>query len=192
MTNEEIIDSLKKVLKRGRFEHSLGVAYTAASLAMRYGYDVKKAFRAGLLHDCTKYMDAKESLEYCKKNKIKISDVEKKNASSLLHSKTGAHMACFKYGEKDEEILNAIRFHTTGKPDMTELEKIIIIADYIEPNRKELPQMADIRAMAFEDLNKCLVMMYESIIGYINQGPKSGSIDNTTIEAYNFYKEKFL
>lgn len=192
MNNEEIIDSLKKVLKRGRFEHSLGVAYTAAALAMRYGYDVKKAFRAGLLHDCTKYMDAKESIDYCKKNKIKISDVEKENASSLLHSKTGAHMASTKYGENDEEILNAIRFHTTGKPDMTLLEKIIFIADYIEPNRKELPQMADIRAMAFEDLNKCLVMMYESIIGYINKGPKSGAIDNTTIEAYNFYKEKFL
>lgn len=188
MSNEEIIDILKKSLKRGRFEHSLGVAYTAANLAMCYGFDVNKAYRAGLLHDCTKYMDADEALSYCKKKGIIISDVEKDNPTALLHSKTGAVMARDKYKEDDEEILSAIRYHTTGKPAMTNLEKIIFIADYIEPGRKELPQMADIRKMAYTDLDKCLVMMYESIISYINKGPKSGAIDTTTIDAYEYYK----
>lgn len=188
MSNEEIIDTLKDTLKRGRFEHSLGVAYTAANLAMRYGFDVKKAFKAGLLHDCTKYMDTEESLKYCKKHNVIISDAEKDNPGALLHSKTGAVMAKEKYKVDDEEILNAIRFHTTGRANMTDLEKIIFIADYIEPNRKELPVMEQIRKMAYTDLNQCLVMMYESIIGYINKGPKSGAIDNTTIEAYEYYK----
>lgn len=188
MTNEEIIDKLRKSLKRSRFEHSLGVAYTAANLAMCHGFNMDKAFRAGLLHDCAKYMDEIESISYCKKHKINVSQIEIEKASALLHSKTGAFMAKDKYGEEDEEILDAIRFHTTGRPAMTDLEKIVFIADYIEPNRKHLPVMDTVRELAYKDINKCLVVMYESIIGYITKGPKSGSIDNTTIEAYEYYK----
>lgn len=190
MTNEEIIDKLRKSLKRGRFEHSLGVAYTAANLAMCYGGDINQAFRAGLLHDCAKYMNSDEVAKYCKKNKIKVSTVELEAGASLLHSKAGAFMAKNDYDEQDEDILNAIKYHTTGKAAMNVLEKIIFIADYIEPNRKEIPMMGPIRQMAYKDLDKCLVMMYSSIIDYIQKGPKSGAIDDTTLKAYEFYKNE--
>ena len=138
-----------------RYEHTLGVMYTAASMAMRYDEDVEKALLAGLLHDCAKCISGENKIKLCNKYHLSVSEVEKKNPS-LLHAKLGAFLAAKKYHIKDKDVINAIASHTTGCPNMTLLDKIIYIADYIEPGRKELPNMAEVRKLAFTDINECL------------------------------------
>ena len=127
-----------------RYEHTLGVMYTAASMAMRYDEDVEKALLAGLLHDCAKCISGENKIKLCNKYHLSVSEVEKKNPS-LLHAKLGAFLAAKKYHIKDKDVINAIASHTTGCPNMTLLDKIIYIADYIEPGRKELPIMQKLK-----------------------------------------------
>lgn len=167
-----------------RFVHTLGVAYTAAALAMRYEYDINHAMTAGILHDCAKSMTEGDLIKWCEKNKMDITDVERLNPS-LLHAKVGSIIAEKKYGVKDTEIISAIKYHTTGKPDMTTLEKIIYIADYIEPNRKELEGIAEIRKIAFTDIDKALLMILKSSLTYLKE--KGSLIDSLTQETYDFY-----
>ena len=185
MTDQDIIEKLQKKLKKKRFSHTLGVAYTAANLAFRYGADSQKAFRAGLLHDCAKYMTEEEMLSYCKKHEIFISDVEYANPS-LLHAKVGAAIARHEYEEEDRDILEAIRWHTTGKANMSLLEKIVFTADYIEPNRNMDPELGSIRAEAYENLDKCIVVIYEHTLKFIKGSNKH--LDPTTLEAFEYYK----
>ena len=136
-TSSPIISKIKKELAKEldskRYEHTLGVAYTAACLAMRYDCDINRAYLAGLLHDCAKCMSHDERLHYCEKHDMEVTDIEKQNPA-LLHAKVGAEMCRRKYDVKDEEICSAVRFHTTGRPGMTLLEKIIFIADYLVSN----------------------------------------------------------
>lgn len=179
---------IKKILEEKRFEHTLGVAYTASSLAFAYGYDDKKAYIAGLLHDCAKCLSHQKRLMICKKNHLEITTVEKENPV-LLHAKVGAFFAKEKYGVCDLEILDAIRYHTTGRPDMGLLEKIIYVADFIEPHRKKLPKLFEIRKMAFEDLDMAIYMILENSLNYLEKG--NSIIDKKTEETYNFYK-KFI
>lgn len=185
MTNEEIIKELNKTLKNKRFIHSIGVAYTSANLAMCYKYDMDKAFRAGLLHDCGKYMTDDDSYKFCVKNKIEVTKAED-NSRALLHAKIGEYLAKSKYNENDNEILSAIRWHTTGKAEMTIYEKIVFVADYIEPNRNHDPDLPYLRELAYKDINKCIVKIYENTINFINGSNKK--MDPTTIEAYEYYK----
>ena len=177
---------MKKVLEEKRFQHTLGVAYTAANLAFVYGYDEKKAFVAGLLHDAAKCISHQKRLMICKKNHLEITSVEEENPV-LLHAKVGALFAKEKYGVCDEEILNAIRFHTTGRPDMTLLEKIIYVADFIEPHRKKLPRLDEIRKISFEDLDMAIYMILENSLNYLEKG--NAKIDKKTEETYIFYKK---
>lgn len=123
-------------------------------------------------------------IKWCEKNKTDITDVERLNPS-LLHAKVGSIIAEKKFGVKDAEILNAIKYHTTGKPDMTMLEKIIYIADYIEPNRKELEGISEVRKMAFIDIDKALLMILKSSLEYLKE--KGSLIDSLTQETYDFY-----
>ena len=147
---------VKKHQEKERYEHTKGVMYTAAALAMAYGCDLEKARVAGLLHDCAKCIPDEKKIKLCEKNKIEISEIEAQ-APFLLHAKLGAFLAKEKYQVEEEEILSSIRWHTTGKADMTMLEKIIYIADYIEPNREKAPNLAKIRQTAFYDIDECLV-----------------------------------
>ena len=144
--------TLRKYLDRDRFEHSEGVMYTAAALAMRYGEDLEKAQIAGILHDCAKCMPDSKKLKICEKNHIEITEAEKMSPF-LLHAKVGAYIAKAKYDIEDTEILDAIACHTTGKPAMTLLEKIIYISDYIEPMRNKASNLEEVRKMAFVDLD---------------------------------------
>ena len=121
-------DRLKEYLTRDRFIHTQGVMYTATALAMCHGEDLVKAQVAGLLHDCAKCIPTGKKLKICKKNDIALTKWEEEN-EALLHAKVGVYIAKKKYGITDPEILNAIRYHTTGKADMTPLEKIVYIAD---------------------------------------------------------------
>ncbi|XME03343.1 bis(5'-nucleosyl)-tetraphosphatase (symmetrical) YqeK [Lachnospiraceae bacterium C1.1] len=186
MTEEikAIKKKVKKVLDKDRYQHTLGVAYTAASLAMRYGIDIDRAFLAGILHDCAKNIANDEKFTLCKKYKIKLSDVEKQ-APYLIHSKLGACLAREIYKVEDKEILDAVRNHTTGRPGMTVLEKIIFIADYIEPGRTTAPNLSKIRQMSFVDLDKAVIEILKDTLEYLNT--KDQIIDPMTQKTYDYY-----
>ena len=126
----DIRKQLEKKLKKDRFEHTIGVMYTAASLAMRYHEDIDDAMMAGLLHDCGKYGSAQEQVERCQKHGILLTQSELE-MPALVHAKLGAYFAEKEYGVTNKGVLSAITWHTTGRPKMTMLEKIIYIADYI-------------------------------------------------------------
>lgn len=187
---EEIQEELKKVLKRKRYNHTIGVRYTAQALAMCFDEDVEKAGYAGMLHDCAKYLSDEEMLVECRKHHIVCSDTEKLRPS-LLHAKLGACYARELYGIEDDQILSGIRWHTTGKPGMNNFEKIIFIADYIEPGRKMIPGMEEIRRAAFCNLDEAMYLILENTLSYLEDTSKSSKdmIDSYTEDAYDFYKE---
>lgn len=177
---------IKKALEVKRYEHTLGVAYTAAGLAFAYEADAKKAFVAGLLHDCAKCLSHQKRLSVCKKNHIEVTETEKENPV-LLHAKVGAFYANEKYGIDDVDVIHSILYHTTGRPDMSVLEKIIYVADYIEPHRKKLPRLTEIRKMAYVDLDMAVYMILENSLSYLDNS--SSKIDPKTKETYDFYKD---
>ena len=185
---QKLRKELEKELKPDRYDHTLGVAYTSASLAMVHGANVDKALIAGFLHDCAKCLSHEEQLSICEKNNIEVTDVERRN-HSLLHAKAGIYIASTKYEVRDPEILNAIRYHTTGRENMSLLEKIVYSADFIEPNRKPLDDMNIIRKEAFEDLDKCLAHILHNSIIYLRTIGKE--CDDTTMKAYEFYKKYY-
>lgn len=174
-------------LDKDRYEHTLGVMYTAASLAMRYDEDIEKALIAGLLHDCAKCLSGDTKIKLCKKYHLNVSEVEKENPS-LLHAKLGAFLAAKKYHIKDKDIINAIASRTTGCPHMSLLDKIIYIADYIEPGRKELPNMAEVRKLAFTDIDACLYRILKDSLEYLTG--MNVPIDPMTEKTYLYYKSK--
>lgn len=189
MTEElkQISRKLSKILKKDRYNHTLGVMYTAASLAMCYGADIRKAMTAGLLHDCGKYLSAEEQIRLCRKKNISLTESELK-MPALVHAKLGAYLARHEYGITDPDILDAITYHTTGRPDMTLLEKIVYIADYIEPNRKEIPGLDQIRRIVFTDIDRAVCLSAGSTVRYLRNGGKA--VDPMTVNTYNFYKRK--
>ena len=142
-------------LKNKRIPHVLGTEQEAIRLAERYGADVEKARVAALLHDCTKKLNMEEQLELCGRYGIQLDELEQK-ALKLLHAKTGAAIARDVFGVEDA-VYDAILYHTTGKPDMTRLEKIIYLADYIEPTR-DFPGVDELRKTVYEDMDKGLLM----------------------------------
>jgi len=184
----KIIEHLKETLDKKRFEHSIGVAYTAASLAMRYETDVDKAFCAGLLHDCAKGYSHKEQLELSERYKVELSEVERQNPS-LIHAKLGVAIAKNVYDIHDTKILDSISYHTTGRPGMTLLEQIIFVADFIEPNRSILPHLNKIRTQAFTDINLCICMISKSVYFFLKN--RNRPIDPLTKETYTYYKMEF-
>lgn len=187
--SQKLRKEMEKQLKPDRFDHTLGVAYTAASMAIVHGADIQKALIAGMLHDCAKCMDHETQVKICEKNKIEITDVERRN-HSLLHAKVGMYLAKTKYEIDDPEILGAIRWHTTGKENMSLLEKIVYIADFIEPNRKQLEDMAVIRKEAFTDIDKCMAHILYNSIRYLKTIGKE--CDETTMTAYEYYKKYYV
>lgn len=184
MDRQEIREKLEKKLTKKRLEHSLGVEYTAGCLAMVYGENVEDALMAGLLHDCAKCLSPEEKIEQCKKFNLPISECEYNNPE-LLHAKLGAYYAQTKYDIDDENILSAIKYHTTGKPAMNMLEKIIFVADYIEPNRKPLKEIEEIRKEAFTDIDACIVHILKNTLLYLDS--RAGDTDKMSIDTYNYY-----
>lgn len=177
---------VKKELDKERYEHTKGVMYTAGCLAMAHDYSVEKAMLAGLLHDCAKCISNDEKIKICENNHVLITPAERENPC-LLHAKVGAVFAEEKYEIKDPEILHAIKVHTTGEPNMSTLDKIVYIADYIEPKRDKAPHLDTIRKIAFKDLDYCMAEILYDTLHYLNQ--RSGIIDPTTEMTYEFYKQ---
>ena len=189
MMNEKLAKiqkKIKKYLDDDRCQHTLGVMYTAGALAMCHDANLEKALTAGLLHDCAKCIPAEKKIKICKKNQILISEVEYANPG-LLHAKLGAYRAKKKYQIDDPEILCAIRCHTTGRPAMSTLDKIIYIADYIEPGRPELPNMYTVRKLAFQDLNACVSRILEDSLVYLEA--RNIPLDPITEKTYRYYKD---
>lgn len=178
---------IKKYLDEDRFQHTLGVMYTAGALAMCHQASIDKALKAGLLHDCAKCIPPEKKIKICKKMQIPISSVEYENPG-LLHAKLGAYFAENKYKISDPEILDAIRYHTTGRPDMTVLDKIIYIADYIEPGRRELPNMREVRTLAYKDLDACIIRILEDSLSYLES--RHIPLDPMTEKTFHYYKEQ--
>ena len=177
---------LKKYVDEMRFYHTLGVMYTAASLAMCHGADVEKAQVAGLLHDCAKCIPNDKKLKLGRNKNIPVSETEQQSPY-LLHARLGAYIAKEKYHIQDPEILSAIEYHTTGKPAMTLLEKIIFIADYIEPMRSKAEDLPQVRKLAFEDLDRAVYVTMKDTILYLQK--EKTCLDNQTVVAYNYYKD---
>lgn len=182
---KELRKAMKEVQTSKRFEHTKGVEYTSAALAMRYGASMEDALVAGLLHDCAKCLTDEEQLSVCEKNNLNISEVEKKHPS-LLHSKVGAYLAEHKYGIQNQDILNAIRNHTTGRQGMSLLEKIVFVADYVEPGRTQAPNLAEIRQLAFEDIDRALLKILEDTLSYLEDS--EDEIDPQTRRTWEYYK----
>lgn len=129
---KKLTKEMEKVQDPKRFTHTIGVEYTAAALAMRYGENLEKAQLAGLLHDCAKCMGNDKLLSSCAKHNIPVTDVERRNPY-LLHAKVGSYLARKEYKIEDPDILNAILYHTTGHPGMTLLEKSFLRQIILNP-----------------------------------------------------------
>ena len=155
LTPDELRPIALSYLKPKRMPHVLGTEQEAVRLVRRYGGDETQARIAALLHDCTKKLDMAQQLALCEKYGIMLDELEQK-ALKLLHSKTGAAIARDVFGVEDA-VYDAILYHTTGKPDMTRLEKIIYLADYIEPTR-DFPGVDELRKTVYEDMDKGLLM----------------------------------
>ena len=181
---------LKKHLTKERYQHTLGVAHTAVAMAMRYNPDtsnaefIKRAETAGLLHDCAKCMDNDKKIKICEKNNIPCSDFEISHPY-LLHGKVGAYIAKNKFDILDEDILQAITWHTTGRPEMSLLEKIIFIADYIEPSRNPIPELDVIRQIAFVDIDKAMEKILSNTLKFLEK--KGNPMDKMTQITYDSY-----
>lgn len=188
MVDDEILyirRRLKKKMDEDRYEHTLGVAYTSVCLAMRYGEDLHKAELAGLLHDCAKCIPDNIKLDKCRQNHIRITKAQEQNPS-LLHGKLGAFIAADRYKIKDQNILNAIENHTTGRPDMSLLEKIVFVADYIEPRRNKATDLPRLRQLAFLDIDRAVYEIMNQTLRYLKE--KKTPIDSMTKKACDFYR----
>lgn len=187
MTNAEIIDDLKSKQNPHRFKHTLDVAETAKQMAEALGENPNKAYLAGLLHDCAKCIPDEEMVIICKNNNIDISESENNNLF-LLHAKVGAYFSKVLYGITDEDILRSVRYHTTGRPNMSLLEKIIFTADYIEPGRYKQQNLDLLRKIAYKDIDYTVYLILRDTIDYLKS--KTGdSFDKNTLDAYLYYKE---
>ncbi len=170
-------------LKENRIAHVTGVESQAVMLAMRWGADPDTAAIAGILHDITKAQNKEKQLKLCEKYGIILENAERENPA-LLHARTGAALARERFGISDE-IYSAIRWHTTGKPDMSTLEKIIYLADYTEPTR-DFEGVEELRELSFEDLDKAMALGLEMSIEDLTERGKP--IFHDTMDAYNWYK----
>lgn len=181
---KKIRKAMEKTLDPKRYEHTLGVEYTAAALAMCHDVSIKDAQLAGILHDCAKCMSDEKKLALCEKHNISVNEAERKNPS-LLHAKVGSFLAMEEYGVTDQDVIHAILNHTTGRPNMSPLEKIIFIADYIEPGRTKAARLDEIRKLAFVDLDRTLVWILKDTLDYLNTLDEE--IDPMTQKTYDFY-----
>jgi len=161
----EIEAEVKRRLSPERFRHTQGVVETACSLAERHGADREKALIAALLHDIAKEYPRDRLLKECLDFGIVLSDIERREVA-LIHAPLGAAIAEREFDVTDPDILAAIRYHTTGREGMSLLERIVFLADYIEPNRS-FPGLDAVRALAWTSLDKAVVLALDQGLVYL-------------------------
>ena len=174
---------LKENLKKERYIHTLGTAECAKELAQKFKLNPEKAYIAGLLHDCAKCFTKEKLVEIIKKH-LDIEECEMMNHKTL-HAPVSAYIAETEFGLSDKEILSAIRWHTLGKLEMTDFEKIVFIADKIEPKTRDKEYSSKIRMLLAEEngLNKALLKCYKETIKSLMK--RDLKICLLTIEIYN-------
>lgn len=183
LSYDELYALVRKTLSPKRALHVLGVEREAVTLAMRWGVDVGDARRAALLHDITKEVD--DQLKLCAEYGI-MADKWSLANSKLFHAQTGAEKAR-SLGE-NENVALAIRWHTTGRPDMTALQKVIYLADFVEPSRKKPNWLAELRRLVYEDLDRAMLKGLEmSLEDLLDRGLE---IHPNSWEARSWYLEK--
>jgi len=182
MTLEEMKQKLEGTLTPKRFNHSLGVMECAVELASRYGENVERAAVAGLLHDCARDIKGNEVFAKCEEYGVMVDHICRLQPE-LLHGPLGAMMIREEFGITDEDVVNAVRYHTTGRENMSLLEKIIFIADYIEPGRN-FPGVDEIRKAAIEDMDSTMLMALDQTISYVLS--KGGLLHPLTVNARNY------
>ncbi len=166
---QEIIDIIQGRLSKKRFQHSLQVAQVAAQMARQFGLDEEKAYLTGLLHDYAKGMSSEELLSIATEHNM-IEDEVDREIPDLLHAPVGAWLLRQELGLADEEMLQAVTHHTTGALHMSELDKIIYLADMVEPDR-DYPGLERLKCLALRDLNRGMLCGLESTIQYcLEQG----------------------
>ena len=173
------------MLRPRRVPHVQGCEAEAVRLARRWCADEERAAEAAILHDCTKKELLPEQLRLCEKYGIIPDELERENGK-LLHAKTGAAVAKFEFGS-DDEVVEAIRWHTTGRPNMTTLEKVLYMADYMEPTR-DFPGVEELRRLAYEDLDRAMVLGFEmSLEDILSRGETP---HKNTLAALQWYQNR--
>lgn len=163
---KKIIEKLNTMLKPNRLAHSINVANCAVKLSEIYGCDTRKAYLAGLVHDCAKYFTKDQIDSYVKKYNIKLDPLEVNNIS-LSHSVIGSFVIQDVFNIQDMDIINAVRYHTTGRENMSTLEKIIFMADMIEEGRN-FPGVDELRKLSFNgQLDKALITSFNNTIKFV-------------------------
>ena len=163
MNKQLIYNKVQEMLPEKRFIHSIDVASCAVKLSKIYNYDEEKCYIAGITHDCAKYLTKDEVEYYVNKYNIQLDELETNNLA-LSHSLIGSYIAKFELGINDEDIINAIKYHTTGKEEMTLLEKIIYMADLIEEGRN-YPGVELLRELTYNGkLDEALLLSFNNTI----------------------------
>ena len=163
---KKIIEKLNTMLKPNRLAHSINVANCAVKLSEIYGCDTGKAYLAGLVHDCAKYFTKDQIDSYVKKYNIKLDPLEVNNIS-LSHSVIGSFVIQDVFNIQDMDIINAVRYHTTGRENMSTLEKIIFMADMTEEGRN-FPGVDELRKLSFNgQLDKALITSFNNTIKFV-------------------------
>ena len=180
MNQEQALKKVKPHLTEHRYTHTLGVIQAAEDLAIRYGADPEKAMLAAVFHDYAKFRD-KEEMKRLVREKLKDKSFLD-YGDELLHAPCGAYYVEHEVGIKDEDVLNAIRYHTTGRPNMTVLEKVVFLADYIEPGRR-LKGIDEVRKLAKKDLDQAVIEALKNTTGFLMK--RNQLIYPETIATYN-------
>jgi predicted HD superfamily hydrolase involved in NAD metabolism len=181
MNIQEIRDYLKKTLPEKRYRHILGTEETAVRLGRHYQEDIQKLSLAALLHDCAKYMNKTEQLQFAKENRIHLSSDDLK-AAGIIHAKIGAYLAKKQFQVRDRGILDAISFHSTGAPGMDRFQKILFASDYLEPTRG-FSQNEVLKKMIIKDFEKAIFEIIKRKLLYVLE--KGEYLHPLSLEFYN-------
>jgi len=182
-----IVAHLEKTLTGKRYLHTMGVYQEAAKLSRFYGADEKKAAIAALLHDVAKDMPPGEKQKACERYNVRLTNALREQID-LTHPLIGCKIAAEKFGVRDVETLNAIKYHTTGRADMTLLEKVIYVADCIEPYREDYEGLTEIRAVAYTDIDTAMIAGLKATITHIKH--KGQKVHPLSRAALRFLEEK--
>lgn len=187
--SDGIIKKIKETQSEKRLRHTFGVAETAKELAARFGEDKERAYAAGLLHDASKGFSNSEISEKIMEYSIEAGGTPIKN-DEIAHGYVAAEMARREFGVSDEDILNAMKYHTTGRRGMCLLEKIIFVADFIEPSRGGDEWAAKARVLAHEDIDAAVIAVLEGKMAYVKA--KNQEIHPLSIEALDFMEYHYM
>ncbi|GIP35887.1 bis(5'-nucleosyl)-tetraphosphatase (symmetrical) YqeK [Paenibacillus sp. J2TS4] len=182
MNRDQLISLVKEQMPLKRWEHTAGVMKTAVQLAERYGADPVQADLAALLHDYCKYWPIERQRKIIEDNEKELSPDLLLYDKPLWHAPAGAWVAERQLGITDSAVLDAIRYHTSGRPGMTLLDKVVCLADYIEPGR-DFPEVNKIRELAEHSLEIALIAGFDSTISFLLQ--KGQKVYPLTIMARN-------